>query len=64
VLGNPHFLADGYHIGPGSAAIDHGIATWVTTDMDGDPRPIGPLPDIGVDERRMLYVYLPIILRQ
>ncbi len=62
VLGSPALLADGYHIGPSSAAIDRGAATWLTTDIDGNPRPIGPLPDIGADERRM-YVYLPMILR-
>ena len=62
VLGNPDLLTDGYHIGPGSAAINAGVDAGVTTDIDGDPRPIGPLPDIGADERRM-YVYLPVILR-
>jgi len=40
--------AGDYHLGPGSAAIDRGMLTWVTTDVDGDPR-IG-LPDIGADE--------------
>jgi len=65
VNGNPRFVnpaAGDYHLGPGSAAIDAGVDARVTTDIDGDPRPIGALPDIGADERRM-YVYLPLVLR-
>jgi hypothetical protein len=52
----------GYHIGPGSAAIDRGMDAGVMTDIDGDPRPIGSLPDIGADEARR-WVYLPLLLR-
>ena len=64
VGGNPAFVspaAGDYHIGPGSAAIDRGTDTWVTNDIDGDSRPIGPLPDLGADEawRR---VFLPLVL--
>jgi hypothetical protein len=51
-----------YHIGPGSAAIDAGITTIVTTDLDGDRRPIGPLPDIGADEAPR-WAFLPLVLR-
>jgi Right handed beta helix region len=39
-----------YHISANSPARDAGITTAVTTDMEGDPRPIGSLPDIGADE--------------
>jgi uncharacterized repeat protein (TIGR01451 family) len=40
-----------YHLLPGSPAIDAGSAgIGVDEDMDGDPRPIGPLPDVGADE--------------
>ncbi len=63
--GDPRFVdpAGGdYHIGAGSAALDVGATTAITTDIDGDPRPIGPLPDVGADERRM-YAYLPLVLR-
>jgi len=60
--GNPAFLADGYHIGLGSAAIDQGVDAGVTTDVDGDARPIGPLPDIGADEA-WLWVFLPVVLK-
>jgi len=53
VNGAPDFVApakDDYHIGPGSAAIDAGVRTDVTTDIDGDPRPGGAGYDIGADE--------------
>lgn len=49
----PGFLdpaAGDYHIGPGSGAIDTGVDAGVTTDIDGDPRPVGPGYDIGADE--------------
>src|SRR5687767_14080487 len=48
--GNPVFAADGYHIRPGSQAIDNGLPSSVTTDLEGDTRPIGSAPDIGADE--------------
>ena len=54
--------AGDYHLlGPGSAAINQGLATWVTSDIDGDPR-IG-LPDIGADEYIPARIYLPLALR-
>jgi hypothetical protein len=65
VSGNPRFVdpASGdYHLGAGSAAIDAGVDAGVTTDIDGDPRPIGSLPDIGADEY-VVCVYLPLVLR-
>jgi hypothetical protein len=46
----PGVLSPTYRLGPGSAAIDRGANAGVTTDIDGDPRPNGPLPDIGADE--------------
>jgi hypothetical protein len=63
VYGDPAFidLGGGYHLGPGSAAVDAGVATAETTDIDGDSRPIGLLPDIGADEGR--WVFVPLILR-
>jgi hypothetical protein len=51
-----------YHLGRGSAAIDWAMPTGVTDDLDGDSRPIGPLPDLGADEVRR-YVFLPLVLR-
>jgi hypothetical protein len=51
-----------YHLDRGSAAIDQAIQTGVTDDLDGDSRPIGPLPDLGADEVRRC-VFLPLVLR-
>jgi len=65
ISGDPRFIdpAGGdYHLGTGSAAIDVGVDAGVTTDIDGDPRPIGLLPDIGADEWK-LNLYLPLVLR-
>ncbi len=61
VFGDPRFLPDGYHLGPGSAAVDAGANAGVTTDIDGDLRPLGAGYDIGADEARFLY--LPLVLR-
>lgn len=53
--GDPDFvdaLNDDFHIGPTSAAIDHADpAATLAVDFDGNPRPIGPAPDCGADER-------------
>jgi hypothetical protein len=66
--GNPAFVdADtgDYHIGLGSAAIDEGVETVVSTDIDGQPR-LGA-PDLGADEYwapgALKRVYLPVTLR-
>ncbi|HLL21256.1 MAG TPA: choice-of-anchor Q domain-containing protein, partial [Kofleriaceae bacterium] len=39
-----------YHITAGSSAVDHGSATTVNTDFDGQPRPAGAASDMGADE--------------
>jgi hypothetical protein len=42
-----------YHQGPGSPTVNAGLATATllgTNDLDGDPRTLGPAPDIGADE--------------
>ncbi|HQE92332.1 MAG TPA: right-handed parallel beta-helix repeat-containing protein [Anaerolineae bacterium] len=63
-VSGPAGLSPTYHLQFGSNAVDHATPlAWVTTDVDGDLRPIGPLPDIGADERWMYYVYLPLVLR-
>ena len=64
--GDPAFVdSEGgdYHIGPGSAAIDAGADAGVTTDIDGDQRPAGPLPDVGADEAWRWAYYLPLVVR-
>jgi hypothetical protein len=65
--GNPHFSADGYHLSSGSMALDAGVSTAVTTDVDGDPRPYCFAPDLGADEAvgdfACQTVYLPLIVR-
>ena len=68
VWGDPAFLdpAGGdYHIGPASAARDTGVASGVSTDIDGDTRPLGAGYDIGADEAPVVYVrmYLPLVRR-
>ncbi len=63
---DPHFIdpaADDYHIDGESAALDAGVAAGVTSDFDGDARPVGdPLdaPDIGADEFTGLTVMRPV----
>jgi hypothetical protein len=47
--GNPRLDAT-YHLLPGSDAIDAGVDAGVDHDLDGDPRPQGPAPDVGADE--------------
>jgi parallel beta-helix repeat protein len=49
-VGDPVFAPDGYHLMADSAAIDRGVDTDVTTDVDGDIRPQGANPDLGADE--------------
>jgi hypothetical protein len=62
--GDPVFWdadAGNYHILFGSAARDTGVDAEVTTDIDGNPRPIGSAPDIGADE--LWPVYLPLVMK-
>jgi parallel beta-helix repeat protein len=68
--GAPDFMADGYRLGPWSAAIDAGIDAGVLTDVDGDPRPVdGDLSgvaamDLGADEAQwQSRLYLPLVMR-
>jgi hypothetical protein len=53
VWGDPAFVAPDvrdYHIKPGSAAINAGVNAGLAEDLDGDPRPLGCLYDVGADE--------------
>ena len=67
--GDPAFLnpvGGNYHISPGSAAINKGTLTSVSTDIDDEPR-FG-IPDLGADEYWapgvLKRVYLPLVVRQ
>jgi len=64
--GDPRFDADGYHLLGGSAAIDKGVDTGVTTDIDDGLR--DSAPDLGADEFGSAStptgnIYLSIILK-
>jgi hypothetical protein len=64
--GAPLFDSDGYHLLDGSAAIDQGVDAGVTTDVDGEARPMGLGYDIGADEfhaGEQHDVYLPLLLK-
>ena len=66
VYGNPAFLdpvGGDYHVGINSAAIDAAVDVGEDRDVDGDPRPIGPAPDIGADEAWRWSIFLPLVLR-
>jgi hypothetical protein len=70
VYDDPAFVdpsAGDYHLGPSSAAIDAGIDAGISTDIDGDPRPLGPGFDIGADEYFVggvrWTVYLPLMVK-
>jgi hypothetical protein len=60
-LGNPAFQVDGYHLRAESAAIDKGVQTGVSADMDGEMR--YGFPDLGADEYWPFLLYLPLIRR-
>lgn len=66
VSGDPDFVAPGegdYHLRPSSAAIDAGVDAGVPVDMEGEPRPMGPAPDVGADEAR-LRIHVPLVLKR
>ena len=60
VPGNPAFAVDGYHLTQASQAIDQGVVTGLTTDIDGDLR--DSKPDVGADEFRV-HAYIPKVSR-
>jgi len=63
ITGTPAFTIDGYHLSPESAAIDQGVITEVTVDIDGDVRPIRLSPDLGADEVPF-WLFLPVVFRE
>ena len=57
LTGDPSFtdpLAADYHLGPWSAAVDQGIDAGVTSDADGESRPMRLSFDLGADEQTEL----------
>jgi hypothetical protein len=54
VAGDP-LLDSEYRLQAGSAAIDAGIDAGVDDDIDGNPRPAGKAPDIGIDELESIF---------
>ncbi|MCA9978813.1 MAG: right-handed parallel beta-helix repeat-containing protein, partial [Anaerolineales bacterium] len=65
-VGDPLLAADGYHLLAGSAAVDQGVVTAVTHDIDNESRPQGLAPDLGADELLPLpppdyKIYLPFL---
>ncbi len=51
IFDDPVFAgSDDYHLSLGSAAIDAGVDVGITTDIDGNSRPVNGIPDIGADE--------------
>ena len=61
--GNPAFAMDGYHLTADSMAVDEGVDSGVTIDIDGDTRPLGNGFDLGADEFIKQRVYLPLVLK-
>jgi len=69
LTGDPAFVdpsADDYRLGKGSAAIDAGIDTGITHDLDGTARPQGNGVDIGAYEATTIPVslYLPLVNKE
>lgn len=61
---DPRFITlglDDYHLGPGSPPIDLGPGVGVTSDIDGNRRPVLNGYDLGADEA--LFVFVPLVLR-
>ena len=59
--GAPVFAADGYHLTSASVALNKGVNTTVTTDIDLQTRPFGTA-ELGADEA-YFFIHLPIIIK-
>ena len=66
-VGQSAFAPDGYHLSASSLAVQKGLYTQVTDDIDGEsrPQPSGSAPDLGADESpytiTLTSVYLPVL---
>ena len=56
-------VANNYHLSLPSPAVDAGVNAGVTTDIDGQPRPLGASIDIGYDEANVRRLWLPLVVR-
>lgn len=64
VHGDPAFVSPAtgdYHLDQSSAAIDQGVSTSVTIDLDNQARPHGSAPDLGADEWYRLFNQAPLM---
>jgi hypothetical protein len=62
-LGLAALAADGYHLTEASQAKNAGIDAGIPQDIDGEPRPMLRLPDLGADEYAYRRYFLPAIVR-
>ena len=65
--GDPAFAEDGYHLTGSSAAIDRGLGSEVSTDLDGLPRLVGLAPDLGACEYPVALpsgYFVPLVRRE
>lgn len=61
VTGDPAFLSPvDYHVGLASAALNQAVATTLSTDIDGNPRPVHGGYDLGADELYSLTTTLSV----
>jgi predicted outer membrane repeat protein len=66
ITGNPRFAnvwAGDYHLTEASPARNTGTNAGITTDFDGNPRPIGGAYDMGYDEWLPPRAYVPLVAR-
>lgn len=64
MAGAPAFTTDGYHLTKASSAIDHGVNSGISSDIDGNPRPWGPAYNLGAAEYPRYRAFLPLVQRQ
>ena len=63
-VAGPAALTPDYRLSASSGAIDHACPlAWVTTDIDGHPRPIGTASDVGAAEWYAALLNLPVVMR-